>query len=191
MQKKIVFDRENLSKIEYVKQLLAWRKQAAYAEKDDTVKRNCSWRLWLADAIEGEVWVDLSEYGFNKYEVSNFGQVKYDGKLVPQKGSKDGLVLDKEKFKLIYPESTYNFDKNYPVHRLCAIGFLGKKEGDGFEVHHIDNNGYHNHIDNLVLLTRTEHSIVHSNVENNEILLELLLDYVEEINEVLNEELKK
>ena len=43
------------------------------------------------------------------------------------------------------------------VYDLFAKAFLGKIEGDGKETHHKDNNGHHNTLDNLELLTKSEH----------------------------------
>ena len=50
--------------------------------------------------------------------------------------------------------------KDY-VYNFVAYTFLGKKENDGFHVHHITNDGYYNTEENLVLLTKDEHSYIH------------------------------
>lgn len=103
--------------------------------------------------LPGEEWRDLP--GYNQYSISNMGRVKYNDVIVPQDDTERTgyLKLDVEK-KL-------NVDHSVNVYTLVAKVFLGKKEGDGYDVHHIDNNGYDNRPENLILLTRTQHNAVH------------------------------
>lgn len=49
----------------------------------------------------------------------------------------------------------------WDVHRLVATNFLEKK-GEGYVVHHIDNNSYNNSVTNLVWVTRAEHKKLHT-----------------------------
>ena len=42
-----------------------------------------------------------------------------------------------------------------------GMGFFGKRIGDGYDVHHKINDGYNCRKENLVLLTRAQHNIVH------------------------------
>lgn len=98
--------------------------------------------------LKGEIWKDFPLD--NDYFVSNLGRVKYKGVIQKQKDDKTQYVtLADESLRRDY---VYNF---------VAYTFLGKKEGDGFHVHHITNDGYYNTEENLVLLTKDEHSYVH------------------------------
>ena len=56
----------------------------------------------------------------------------------------------------------HDIDHYVNVYTLIAMGFLGKKTGDHYDVHHIDNNGYDCRPENLVLLTRKQHNAVHA-----------------------------
>lgn len=98
--------------------------------------------------LKGEIW---KTYPLdNNYSVSNLGRIKYKGKIQKQKDDKIQYVtLADENLRKDY---TYNF---------VAYTFLGKKEGDGFQIHHITNDGYYNTEENLVLLTKEEHSYIH------------------------------
>ena len=98
--------------------------------------------------LEGEIWkifpLDAD------YTVSNLGRIKYKGKIQKQKDEKIQYVTLADK----------NLRQDY-IYNFVAYTFLGKIEDDGMHVHHITNDGYYNTIDNLVLLTKDEHSYVH------------------------------
>ena len=98
--------------------------------------------------LEGEIWkifpLDAD------YTVSNLGRIKYKGKIQKQKDEKIQYVTLADK----------NLRQDY-IYNFVAYTFLGKIKDDGIHVHHITNDGYYNTIDNLVLLTKEEHSYVH------------------------------
>lgn len=98
--------------------------------------------------LAGEVWKDFPLD--NSYRVSNLGRIKFEGKIQKQKDEKTGYVTLADE----------NLRKDY-IYNFVAYTFLGKIEGDGMHVHHITNDGYYNTIENLVLLTQSEHSYVH------------------------------
>ena len=106
-----------------------------------------------------EEWRCLSNPGYTKYAVSSLGRVafKVDGKytiIFQDDFNNNGyLKLD--------PNGDYNLDHNIEVYKLIAMGFLGKKLDDGYDVHHKINDGYDCRPDNLVLLTRSQHNAVH------------------------------
>lgn len=104
--------------------------------------------------LPGEEWRTLPND--EHYSISTMGRVKYNDVIVPQDDTERTgyLKLDVDK-KL-------NVDHSVNVYTLVAKAFLGKKEGDGYDVHHIDNNGYDNRPENLILLTRTQHNAVHN-----------------------------
>ena len=101
--------------------------------------------------LEGEIWkifpLDAD------YTVSNLGRIKYKGKIQKQKDEKVQYVTLADK----------NLRQDY-VYNFVAYTFLGKIEYDGMHVHHITNDGYYNTVDNLVLLTKEEHSYVHGEI---------------------------
>jgi len=51
--------------------------------------------------------------------------------------------------------------KNKAEHRIIAEGFLGRKLKTGEVVHHKDKNGFNNSVENLEVMSRSEHSIIH------------------------------
>ena len=122
--------------------------------------------------LPGEIWVRLSQKGWERIFVSNQARVKYlkdDGDFEflnqdedPNKSDFGYLVIDPEKK---YPELHKLISIGYPrVYKLVAMAFLGKDEyeGDGSVIHHIDNNGYDNRPENLIWLTEKEHKQIHS-----------------------------
>ena len=121
--------------------------------------------------LPGEEWRDLP--GYSHYSISNMGRVKYDNAIVQQDDAeKTGyLKLDVDK-KL-------KVDHSVNVYTLVAKVFLGKKEGDGYDVHHIDNNGYDNSPENLILLTRTQHNAVYRDEKLSQEELKAFLEQTE------------
>lgn len=101
------------------------------------------------------------------YEVSSLGRIKYDKQFIKQNDSyKDGYLT------LVQPENFPKIDTSTYVYTFVAKTFLGKKDGDGLHVHHLDNNGYDCSIENLVLLTPQQHRAVHRNRLLNKVELE-------------------
>lgn len=98
--------------------------------------------------LDGEIWKEFPPD--KNYTVSNLGRVKYKGKIQKQKDEKIGYVTLADE----------NLKKDY-IYNFVAYTFLGKIEGDRKHVHHITNDGYYNTTENLVLLTKDEHSYVH------------------------------
>lgn len=102
--------------------------------------------------LKDEHW---KEYIMNKKVlVSNYGRIKVNGKIEHQKDlGNERLVLDREVD--LHKQGRY-------IYTMVAETFLGKEDGDGYDVHHITNNGLDNSVSNLVLLTREEHNFVHN-----------------------------
>ena len=114
--------------------------------------------------LPGEIWVRLSQKGWERIFVSNQARIKYlkdDGNFEflnqdedPGRSDFGYLVIDPEKK---YPKL---HEVAYPlVYKLVAMAFLGKNEyeGDCSVIHHIDNNGYDNRPENLVILSNAQH----------------------------------
>jgi hypothetical protein len=43
------------------------------------------------------------------------------------------------------------------VYKMVAKVWLGHRNGDVFDVHHITNNGYDNRVENLILVEESDH----------------------------------
>lgn len=119
-------------------------------------------------SLDGEVWVRLTQKGWNSYFVSNFGRVRWinnENKIFQlhqvDELKEDGtphygyLVFDPKQLPGI-------IQHNYHVWRLIAMGFLGLSEHQkGYIVHHINNNGYDCSPENLILVTEDQHKAIH------------------------------
>lgn len=100
----------------------------------------------------GEIWTPYKADKFDGLEVSSYGRVRYNKKIVPQKDSEAQgkavgyLVLDT--------------DEKLPkccVYQMVAEAFFGTPPSEGYAVHHITNNGYDNSVGNLIYLTKEQH----------------------------------
>lgn len=124
--------------------------------------------------LNNEVWVRLSQKGWNRYFVSNLGRVRWlndENELVSlvqvDELKKDGtphygyLVFDPKQLP-------GKIQHNYYVWRLIAMGFLGLSDRDkGMIVHHINNNGYDCTPENLILVTDEQHKEIHPFLRKN------------------------
>ena len=93
-----------------------------------------------------EIW-KIIEGTDNKYEVSNLGNVKYDGELVPTQLEQNGYV--KVKIKLLIGTRWFS------LHRIVAVYFCDNPENKE-QVNHIDGNKENNIASNLEWVTNTE-----------------------------------
>ena len=139
-------------------------KQEIAEKKQEGVKRYNAEEA----VLPGEEWRDLPNDAH--YSISTMGRVKYNDTIVQQDDTTQTgyLKLDVDK-KL-------NIDHSVNVYTLVAKTFLGKKEGDGYAVHYIDNNGYDNRPENLILLTWEQHNAVHSDEKLSQEALKALLE---------------
>ena len=78
--------------------------------------------------LPGEEWRELPNC--NKYSISNMGRVKYEDKIVQQDDA------GKTGYPKLDVDKKLNVDHTVNVYTLVAKAFLGKKEGDGYDVHH-------------------------------------------------------
>lgn len=96
------------------------------------------------------------------FYVSTFGRIKYCDKFLKQDDvSKQGYLV------LLKPDAATPVNTTTCVYTFVAKMFMGKKDGDGLHVHHIDNNGYDCSLKNLILLTPAQHNAVHRNRKLN------------------------
>lgn len=65
-----------------------------------------------------------------------------------------------------YVEFTNGEHKNRSVHRVLMEQFLGRKLTQNEVVHHIDENKHNNSLENLVVMTRSEHASHHRRNNN-------------------------
>lgn len=101
-----------------------------------------------------EIWRTVPDYNPPKYEASNLGRIRnINGNIIeqvdaPEKINKGYLILKGSK-------------SNY-VYRLVAKAFFSREEFKGKQIHHINNNGYDCRPENLILLEKEEHELVHN-----------------------------
>lgn len=137
-----------------------------YGTTDYVAKVENSWKTFfenqkrnlVIENLPGEEW--KQHPSLRTYMCSNLGRVKIkiNGKYEiqeqidwPGKEKKGYLILKKIKTPVL-------------VYRLIADVFCDRVEGEGRAVHHIDNNGYDNRADNLIMLTEKQHGLIHSDV---------------------------
>ena len=113
-----------------------------------------------------EEWKSLSHIaGYRNYWVSSLGRVRIGNYVLEQDDFNNSGYLKLD------PHRKYKgrVDHEVNVYTLIAMGFLGKELNDGYDVHHLDNNGYDCRPKNLILLTRKQHIAVHSNIEEKDL----------------------
>lgn len=120
----------------------------------------CGEVIDIDKASENEVWKKLTNSGYTKYAVSSLGRVAFlrEGNY---------YIIKQDDFQTKYylrltPDEKFHVDRQIEVYKLIAMGFLGKNIGDGYDVHHIINDGYNCCPDNLILLSRKQHNAVHN-----------------------------
>lgn len=136
-------------------------------------------KIYNSDAVklEDEDW----EFFPNNadYKISSLGRVKYKEQLIIQ----DDKYNNRPGYLVLTSESVVGkINRTREVYTFVAMTFMGKVEGDGLHVHHIDNNGYNCSTSNLILLTERQHKAVHLDEHLTKIELVHFLDnlYCEE-----------
>ncbi|MDO7487023.1 NUMOD4 motif-containing HNH endonuclease [Peribacillus frigoritolerans] len=111
-----------------------------------------------------EIWKNLSEIGFESYEVSSFGRIRSLDRYSRAKGGskqlRKGKILAQRTDKDGYKQVTLWKDgkhKTYQSHRLVALAFIHNySPNEKIEVHHINNIRDDNNISNLEWVTHAE-----------------------------------
>ena len=122
------------------------------------LKKSVKWDSFLIKYKD----IDFSNEKFEKYNGETYKEdiniIKNDVKLsnLGRIMINNNIVEPKEYKKLLY------IFENIPVHRLVCETFLPKPIG-GFssQIHHIDNNGFNNNINNLLNITYEQHASIH------------------------------
>ena len=144
---------------EYVKELFDLQQKLIEYERikdKEAIKKTYASKNYDENDLEGEIW---KKYPFNsEYLVSNLGRIKYKGEIQHQT-EKISEETGKPKLGYLVLENR-SLIKDL-VYHFVAYTFLNKIDGDGYHVHHITNDGDDNSVNNLILLTAAEHSIVH------------------------------
>jgi hypothetical protein len=139
-----------------------------YILKDGYQDLSYSFDCRKKEGFEGESFLT---YPQNKYEdltieVSDLGRIRINGEIAEQV-EKEGKV---GYLQLKYSNKNENIKKAWEaiekeddtVYKMVAKVWLGHRNDDGFDVHHITNNGYDNRIENLILVKVDDHHKIHS-----------------------------
>lgn len=116
-------------------------------------------------------WLPIIGYE-GLYEISNLGRIKALRKVV-QRQFKDKTIYAMRQQKIL-PGARDSIGyrhvrlikngkdaKLFKIHYLVAVHFLGYKQMKNVDIHHIDQNKQNNCADNLIILTRKQHRILH------------------------------
>ena len=114
------------------------------------------------DDIQGEIFQKYGEFD-ERIEVSNLGRVKFNGEIQEQTDEKTSVgYLYLKNYQKIQKELGKTFNDEF-VYEMVANVWLEKPKNKIciYDIHHIDNDGYHNTVDNLIWLKRCEHKAIH------------------------------
>jgi hypothetical protein len=103
-----------------------------------------------------EIWVNMSEIGLSKYDISSFGKVRNSKTLVILQ-----THIGKEKYtQLSLYKDKEVLNRRHYIHRLLAMTFLVKQESPKpLTVDHKDRDVMNNDLNNLRWATRTEQNV--------------------------------
>jgi len=113
--------------------------------------------------LENEIWKDIEDYP--DYQVSNFGRIK---SFIKYRGTDERILRqckDSGKYFIVVLYKNGK-EKTKQVHRLVFETFIGKLE-KGYNIHHIDEDKENNNLDNLKLMSESEHTSFHMKGKNN------------------------
>jgi hypothetical protein len=149
-----------------------------YKLKDEYQDLSYSFDCRKKEGFEGESFLT---YPQNKYkdltiEVSDLGRIRINGEIAEQVEkyvneeiqNKKDIEIKVGYLQLKYSSENENIKKAWKaieqdkVYEMVAKVWLGHRNDDGFEVHHITNNGYDNRIENLILVKVDDHHKIHS-----------------------------
>ena len=126
-----------------------------YNCKYENIPINLLKEVYGLDETFHEIWKEVPGYKDTRYIVSNLGRIKLNGNLVLQDDENLNGYL--KMTETITGKKSDN--QSTCVYKFIALAFLGDTSNK--DIHHINNNGYDCRPENLILLDRSEHSLVH------------------------------
>lgn len=104
-----------------------------------------------------------NRYNAKKLAISRIGKGNPMFAKTPH-NYKNGVSYGKSGSRNVIYEEIIIKGKRYKSHRLIMEKHIGRKLKSNEVVHHIDGNGKNNNIDNLKIMTRSQHSRLHADV---------------------------
>lgn len=127
-----------------------------YNCESETIPANLLEEVYGLDETFKEIWREVPDN--KKYTVSNLGRIKLNGILVYQDDENFNGYL--KMTKTTEGKDSDNCSEN--IYIFVAKAFFSLEELHGKCIHHINNNGYDCRPENLILLEKGQHSIVHN-----------------------------
>lgn len=107
----------------------------------------------LPSPEEEEIWLDMTDIGYPRYQISSFGRLKgIKGEVLHPHTDKNGYVY----CCLYIKEGKKSVRKWVKIHRLVCEAFYGKPVGDKTITDHIDRCRVNNYYKNLRWVDRNE-----------------------------------
>jgi hypothetical protein len=156
--KTLIIDTPTINKYYFEEELI---KDKTYKLKQEYRDLSYSFERRKKEGFEEEAFLT---YPQNKYEdltieVSNLGRIRINGEIAEQneqEGKVGYLQLNKDsQNKNIKKALKVITEKR--IYDMVAKIWLGHRNDDGFDVHHITNNGYDNRVENLILVEKSDH----------------------------------
>lgn len=121
--------------------------------------------------MDNQKWVPIVGYE-GLYEISNLGRIKTLRKVVQRQNKDKTVYVIRQQKILTGAKDSMGYRhvrlikngkdaKLYKIHYLVAVHFLGYKQMKNIDIHHADQNKQNNRADNLIILTRKQHRILH------------------------------
>ena len=126
-----------------------------YNCESETIPANLLEEVYGLSESFKEIWREVPDN--KKYTVSNLGRIKLNGILVHQDDNNFNGYL--KMTKTVEGKDSDNHSEN--IYIFVAKAFFSNYK-EGMHVHHINNNGYDCRPENLILLEKGQHSIVHN-----------------------------
>ncbi len=137
------------------RELIQKKYSKIYNCESETIPANLLEEVYGLSESFKEIWREVPDN--KKYTVSNLGRIKLNGILVHQDDNNFNGYL--KMTKTVKGKDSDNRSEN--IYIFVAKAFFSNYK-EGMHVHHINNNGYDCRPENLILLEKDKHSIVHN-----------------------------
>ena len=137
------------------RELIQKKYSKIYNCESETIPANLLEEVYGLSESFKEIWREVPDN--KKYTVSNLGRIKLNGILVHQDDNNFNGYL--KMTKTVESKDSDNRSEN--IYIFVAKAFFSNYK-EGMHVHHINNNGYDCRPENLILLEKGQHSIVHN-----------------------------